>query len=882
MPQARILIVEDDPDTARLLENWLLLQHYQVVGTAATGQEALQLAQSSQPDLVIMDIMLPGGLDGIQTAHLMRERDELAIIYLTAYSNDALFQRARETRPAAYLTKPFNEHDLTRAIEVALDRHHLLRRLKESESHLAEAQAVAHIGSWRWDVENDHVMASNEILRLLGLTPGSFEPCFDTFLQRVQVDDQPLFMQWVEGLLAAGKPEDIDLRFIREDGAWHVLRLRGKVRRDHAGQVCELLGTARDVTDEWQARREAEQYRARLEDEVASRTASLQSALEQLRQSESRYRSLVEVLPEAIFVVQDNRIVYANPAAAGLAEVGSETDLLGQSVQDLLHPDSMRLFEARQHAAFKTSEPNPLITFTLTRRDGSSVDVESLSLAVAYGGLPALLVIVRDISQRKQSEQRLIESEANLARAQSIAKTGSWELDLSTGQLAWSNETCRIFGVPAGTVLTLEGFFERIHPEDREPVRMAWSAAVEGTPYDIEHRILVDGSLKWVREQAEIRMDADGRPARGFGSVQDITERKQAELNLRRSEARSRSILRAAPVGIGVLVDRVFQVVNDTMTRMTGYEQGELVGRSARMLYPTQDDYDFVGTEKYRQIHAHGVGAVETRWLRKDGRIIDVLLSSAPIVPNDLSQGVTFTALDITDSKQAEQARLTHEENQRNALVREVHHRIKNNLQGVIGLLRQHIADHPGSQVPIEAAIHQINTVAVVHGLQGRLPHQELRLRELLLEVCNAATALALALTPPTLEDTLLGEVWLDSRSAVAIALILNELIHNALKHGNHQSPIGVTISLGGDATLARVHISNANGSLPEHFDIYTGQGCGTGLGLVRTLLPIHGAQLNLYASKGRIHAELILTPPVISSPDQAGRPPGQTDTIRP
>jgi PAS domain S-box-containing protein len=87
---------------------------------------------------------------------------------------------------------------------------------------------------------------------------------------------------------------------------------------------------------------------------------------------------------------------------------------------------------------------------------------------------------------------------------------------------------------------------------------------------------------------------------------------------------------------------------------MTGYTKDELIGQNARLLYPTQEDYEFVGSEKYRQIAQSGTGQVETRWLKKDGDIIDILLASTPLDVDDLSKGVTFTALDITERKKAE------------------------------------------------------------------------------------------------------------------------------------------------------------------------------------------------------------------------------------
>ncbi|MFO7666694.1 MAG: PAS domain S-box protein [Desulfobacterales bacterium] len=117
------------------------------------------------------------------------------------------------------------------------------------------------------------------------------------------------------------------------------------------------------------------------------------------------------------------------------------------------------------------------------------------------------------------------------------------------------------------------------------------------------------------------------------------------------SESRLRSIFKAAPVGIGVVVNRVIKDANDRLCNMTGYSRDELVGQNSRMLYLTDSDYNYVGSEKYRQIAEKGTGSVETRWRIKDGSVIDVLLSSTPFNPADLYAGVTFTALDITEQK---------------------------------------------------------------------------------------------------------------------------------------------------------------------------------------------------------------------------------------
>ena len=110
----------------------------------------------------------------------------------------------------------------------------------------------------------------------------------------------------------------------------------------------------------------------------------------------------------------------------------------------------------------------------------------------------------------------------------------------------------------------------------------------------------------------------------------------------------------AEPTGIGVVSDRVFLQVNEKICEMTGYTAEELIGQNSRMLYLTQEDYEYVGREKYRQIRENGTGTVESRWSRNDGHVIDVLISSTPLDPDDPSKGITFTALDISERKAAE------------------------------------------------------------------------------------------------------------------------------------------------------------------------------------------------------------------------------------
>ena len=197
--------------------------------------------------------------------------------------------------------------------------------------------------------------------------------------------------------------------------------------------------------------------------------------------------------------------------------------------------ESFARLTAAVERAVQTGMPFEL-ALEMVRADGAVRSVTSRGEAERDAGGRVVLVrgTVHDVTEHRQAEEALRESEANLNKAQEIAHIGSWHLDVARDQLTWSDEVFRIFGVPTGTPLTYESFLASIHPADRDAVDKAWTAAMRGAPYDIEHRIVVGGALKWVRERAEVEFDKDGRAVKGIGTVQDITERKRAQEELLR------------------------------------------------------------------------------------------------------------------------------------------------------------------------------------------------------------------------------------------------------------------------------------------------------------------------------------------------------------
>ncbi|HYQ71999.1 MAG TPA: ATP-binding protein, partial [Gammaproteobacteria bacterium] len=179
------------------------------------------------------------------------------------------------------------------------------------------------------------------------------------------------------------------------------------------------------------------------------------------------------------------------------------------------------------------------------RSDGTTqwVKWEVRPWRASDGNIGGILMATEDVTDRVLARQELQESRADLNRAQAVGQIGSWRLDLDRNVLTWSEENYRIFGMTQGTPLDYERFLDSVHADDRTYVDRKWKAALDGAPYDIEHRILVDGKVKWVREKAYLEHDSTGRLCGGFGITQDITGRKLAELALKEADRHKNEFL---------------------------------------------------------------------------------------------------------------------------------------------------------------------------------------------------------------------------------------------------------------------------------------------------------------------------------------------------
>ncbi len=234
---------------------------------------------------------------------------------------------------------------------------------------------------------------------------------------------------------------------------------------------------------------------------------------------------------------REGRILYVNDA--GCTTRGyARAELLAMRIFDL-DPDYQPGIWGTHFEELKRRGTLTLETRHRTK-GGHIYPIEVNANYVSFHGQEFYFCFLRDISARKQAETVLRESQQFLEKAQQIGQIGSWVSDPGpAGRLVWSAETARIFGFAPGEFDgQVATFFTLVHPEDRDAVaRSSQAALAGGRPYDLEHRIVRrDGQVRWVHEQADVERDAAGQPVRMVGVVQDITERKHLEDQLRQAQ----------------------------------------------------------------------------------------------------------------------------------------------------------------------------------------------------------------------------------------------------------------------------------------------------------------------------------------------------------
>ncbi len=476
-------------------------------------------------------------------------------------------------------------------------------------------------------------------------------------------------------------------------------------------------------------------------------------------------------------------------------------------------------------------------------------------------------------NERDRIAQKLRDSEERHRLSQLYGGIGAWESDLIQKKQFWSENCSQIMGFPATKNPSWADFLKVIIPEDRHKVMDATKNHLElGIPYDVTYRIQgKKGDIRWMRSVGQTERDSRGMPVRMRGIVEDITSQIMLYNALHESETRYKNLMDKARDTILVAnMEGHLEQINLAGEHLLGYTKDEIHGLTVMDIHPESELPKI--REHFGSVTTGNTTPLETKVLSKSGKIIDIEVRPSLVEINGV-QHPEAIFIDLTDRKRAEAERLAQEKSHREALIREVHHRIKNNLQGITGVLRLFAEKHPATATPITEAIGQVQSIALIHGIKMNLGTDPINLCTLIKPIANNNQVLwkspILYRTPPCKTDACesagsMGcHLMINENEAVPLALILNELITNAVKHGQPASPVELELEIQAASKTPTIHITN-QGSLGEAFDFDQRKGLGTGLQLVTTLLPSQGVKLSWQQQKNSVITSLELSSPVI------------------
>ncbi len=522
--------------------------------------------------------------------------------------------------------------------------------LQRQRQHLLEAQALAHVGSWEWDIESGETDWSEEQFRIFGYEPGTIAVTYDTFLAALLPDDHDRVLAAVNDALLGKCPLDLECRIVRPNGDIRVIHMRADVQRDATAHPIAMAGTALDITE----RKQAE---------------------EALRASEERWHLAVQGSHDGIWDwnIQAGEIFFSArwKAMRGFAdhEVRNHID----EWRSRIHPDDLdRVLQGIDHYLAKQTSAF-CEEYRVQRKDGSYMWILDRGVALwAEDGSPIRMAgSETDITDRKLAEELLHKSVTRFDLAVQGSRDGLWYAERVSDNLFaphnpiyYSPRMKEIMGVGnearpdvLGTWLSL------VHPDDLPNVLAALTQHLEQRlPYDVEYRIHQHGSgtLRWIGAKGQAVWDSSGQPIRMAGSFSDITERKKVEEALGASQEKLQQALRASHTGLwDWKTDTNETSFSREWKQLLGYEETELADSFKSWeshLHPEDHDRVIAYVQAYLA-NPEGDYQQEFRLRHKDGTYRWIEARAAFVTePDGRRVRLLGSHIDITERKRHELA----------------------------------------------------------------------------------------------------------------------------------------------------------------------------------------------------------------------------------
>ncbi len=472
---------------------------------------------------------------------------------------------------------------------------------------------------------------SPAVLRIFGYAPEEFYADPLLIFKIIHPDSRSLLEE------ITSRPQDyldkpVVLRWVRKDGEIIWTDQRSVPIYDKEGKVTAIEGIMRDITER-------------------KRT---QEALEA---SVENFRNSLDDSSLGIRIVDKNgNTLYANRAMLDIYGYESIDKLNTIRTRERYTPESYAEHVLRREKR-RHGEPVPSeYEISIVRKDTAIRYLQVFRKEVLWDGKTQYQVIYNDITEQKHAQEALRISEENYRNSIDTSPMGVLVFTRDAEIIYANRAILDIYGYSSLEEMRKIPIKERYTPENYAEYLVRSAKFNSGEVTSLGYELSIRRKDGGIRRLQAFRKEIIWGGEKQFQLLyNDITERKQAEEKLIEGERKLRSVFSSAPVGIGMILDRLIKELNDRLCEMTGYSREELLEKNVRLFHSSDADYESTREKIYGEITEKGSSSIETHWRRKDGTVIDVLINAVSLGLQPPSQGMTFTSLDITERKQAEE-----------------------------------------------------------------------------------------------------------------------------------------------------------------------------------------------------------------------------------
>jgi diguanylate cyclase (GGDEF)-like protein/PAS domain S-box-containing protein len=671
MTAAKILIVEDEGIIAKSLKVVLEEFGYEISSITASGEEAIKKVKKDKPDLVLMDIMLKGDIDGIEAAKKIKSDFNIPVIYLTAYTDKQILERAKIAEPFGYIVKPFEDSELYSTIEMALYKNQMEKRIDHLNRVL---RAIRNVNQLITREKDRNILLQKACTHLIE-TQGYFSAwvaLLDETNKLITTAEAGLgkdFLPMVS-LLKHGKlPYCITKALVKTElvvikDASSICRecpisekycSKGAltIRLQSNNKIYGVLSVSIDASllplDE-----ELSLFTEVTEDiAFALRNIELEEGQKQAEGEIKRLASFSELSPLAtVEIDKTGRINYINPAASRL--------LPDLSITGFAHP-----FLAGLESIFNTDQS---MKQDILCREAQVKDIWFAQTIFSVDNGLHMRIYASEITKRKKAEQTLKESEQKYRNIFENSIEGIYQSTPEGQFISINPAMARMHGYesPEEMIMSITNIGKQLYvdPEDRKRYKNLLEE--HGIVEDFESQFYrKDGTIIWVSLSARAVKDATGKVLYYEGIVEDITEHKRAEIALIESESKFKNLVEESIAGVYIIQDGVFKYVNQRCAEIHGYTIEEMVDKLGPKETILPDDLPIVEENIRKRLSGETVTVHFTfRVVRKDKKVVHIEVYGSSMMYQG-KPAIIGTLIDITERKQAEEALQQSEEKHR-------------------------------------------------------------------------------------------------------------------------------------------------------------------------------------------------------------------------